>query len=63
MNNEQIAARHVEAMAFNPHKDMLCVISMDGETEVAKWMHKGTHVFTVRTDKAGNTKYQAAVDA
>lgn len=46
----------------NPHKDMLASISMDGETEVAMWFHRGNHVFTVRTAPDGTMKYRSAID-
>lgn len=45
----------------NPHRDMLASITMvDGE-EVAKWFHRGNHVFTVTTFKDGTMKYRSAI--
>lgn len=44
----------------DPVRDMLAEITMDGDVEVAKWFHKGTHVFTVRTLPNGKLDYRAA---
>lgn len=45
----------------NPHKDMLASITTVDGNEVAKWFHRGKHVFTVTTFEDGTMKYRSAI--
>lgn len=45
----------------NPHKDMLASITTIDGNEVAKWFHRGNHVFTVTTAPDGTMKYRSAI--
>lgn len=45
----------------NPHKDMLASITTIDGNEVAKWFHRGNHVFTVTTYADGRMSYKTAI--
>lgn len=68
-NKTEATAKEVKKPGYNapvernPHKDMLASITMIDGNEVAKWFHRGNHVFTVVTFPDGKMKYTPAIEA
>lgn len=67
-NKNEATAKEVKKPGYNapvernPHKDMLASITMVDGVEVAKWFHRGRHVFTVFNKEDGSMTYKTAID-